>query len=68
MEIMKSILPDKYFFNLSEVAKIFNVHVTTVYRWIEDQRLKATPMPSGKKKISRQELQKFIDLIDFEQK
>lgn len=55
------ILPKKNFFNLNEVAAVFNIHVTTVYRWIELGKLKAVDLPSGRKKISREELQKFIE-------
>ena len=60
------ILPKKNFFNLSEVAAIFNIHVTTVYRWVELEKIKAVDFPSGRKKISREELQKFIETHDSE--
>jgi excisionase family DNA binding protein len=50
-------IPNQAVFTLKEVAKIFKVHVRTVERWIEGQRLAAIVLPGGKSlRVTYQEI------------
>jgi excisionase family DNA binding protein len=44
-------LRDEDLLTVPEVAKILHVHVRTVHRWIEEGKLKAVRMPSGRYRI-----------------
>ena len=41
-------IPNQALFTLKETAKIFKVHVRTIERWIEGERLPAIVLPGGK--------------------
>ena len=40
-------IPDKAFFRIDEVAKIFGVHAHTVRKWIEEGKLAFVKLPGG---------------------
>ena len=57
---MMDLLPNKKQFRADEVASLFGVTTKTVYRWIEEEKLKAEKTPGGQLRIWRSELQKFL--------
>ena len=41
-------IPQQALFTIKETAEIFKVHVRTIERWIEEERLEAIVLPGGK--------------------
>jgi len=54
-------IPQQALFTLKEAAEIFKVHVRTIERWIEDERLEAIVLPGGKSlRITYEEIVKIF--------
>lgn len=51
----------KEYYRVHEVARLFDVHNNTIYRWIEDGKLKVHKMPSGFIRISRKTIEKLLE-------
>ena len=50
-------IPQQALFTVKETAEIFKVHVRTIERWIEEERLEAIVLPGGKSlRIAYQEI------------
>lgn len=58
---MNSSLPDKPYFRPDEVARLFAVSRSTVYRWIEEGRLRSVRIAGSTVRIERQAVIKIID-------
>lgn len=52
-------LPQKPFFRLGEVAELCEVHIKTVYRWIEEGLLRVSVVGKSKR-VSRPDLYAFL--------
>lgn len=58
---MTDYLPDKPYFRLDEVARLFDVSRSTLYRWIEEGRLPSVKIAGKAVRIEREALLKIIE-------
>lgn len=48
------IIPRKAVFRVDEVARLFDLHERSIYRWIEEEKIKAVKLPNGQYRIRRE--------------
>jgi excisionase family DNA binding protein len=56
---MPNILPEKQYFRPREVAKIFDVSLSTIYLWIDTGRLEAERIAGTTIRITKESLEKL---------
>jgi len=52
-------LPDKAHFRPDEIASYFDVHVRTVYRWLEEKQMPCLRLPGGDLRVPRNAVLQF---------
>lgn len=57
---MNSDLPDRLYFRPDEVARYFSVSKSTVYRWIDEGRLKSVKIAGSVIRIKRTDILKAV--------
>ena len=59
-------LPDKKYFSISEVSKLFNVNNSLLRFWEKEfDLLKPKVKPSGVRKFTKEDIEKISSYIDF---
>jgi len=57
---------DKKWYGTYEVAKILEVHPSTIWEWIQKGKVKAGKTPGGHYRIPREEVQRLIKQMQGE--
>lgn len=53
-------LADQPFLSIPEAAAAFDVSESSVRRWVKNGRLKSSRLPSGRRRIRREDVEAFL--------
>ena len=61
---MGDVILKKDWYRVEEVARLFDMSVRSIYRWIENEDLEARKLPNGQYRVSRDAIKKVLENED----